>query len=70
MPNAAATLGLEFIDFDTETSTIDLPFTPAEAVTNPAGNVLGAFVAAILYVLERLPAAQQGQRRDHHGCGS
>ena len=49
MPNAAATLGLEFIDFDAEASTIDLAFTPTEAFTNPTGNVLGAFVAAMLY---------------------
>ncbi len=49
MPNAAATLGLEFIEFDAETSTIDLAFTPTEAFTNPTGNVLGAFVVAMLY---------------------
>jgi len=49
MPNAAATLGLEFVDFDAKTSTIDLAFTPTEAFTNPTGNVLGAFVAAMLY---------------------
>jgi uncharacterized protein (TIGR00369 family) len=49
MPNAAATLGLEFIDFDAGTCTIDLAFTPTEAFTNPTGNVLGAFVAAMLY---------------------
>ena len=49
MPNAAATLGLEFIKFDDGTSTINLAFTPTEAFTNPTGNVLGAFVAAMLY---------------------
>ena len=49
MPRAAATLGLEFIDFDAETSTIDLAFTPTEDFTNPTGNVLGAFLAAMLY---------------------
>jgi acyl-coenzyme A thioesterase PaaI-like protein len=49
MPNAAATLGLEFIDFDAGTCPVDLAFTPTEAFTNPTGNVLGAFVAAMLY---------------------
>src|SRR5215470_12246180 len=49
LPRAAATLGLEFIDFDAGTGTIDLAFTATEDFTNPAGNVLGAFLAAMLY---------------------
>jgi len=49
MPRAAATLGLEFIDADTEAGTIELAFTGTEAFTNPTGNVLGAFQAAMLY---------------------
>ena len=49
MPRAAATLGLEFIDADVEKGTIELAFAPTEAFTNPTGNVLGAFVAAMLY---------------------
>lgn len=49
MPRAAATLGLEFIDADLEARTIELAFAATEAFTNPAGNVLGAFVAAMLY---------------------
>jgi uncharacterized protein (TIGR00369 family) len=49
MPRAAATLGLEFVDADVEAGTIELAFTPTEAFTNPTGNVLGAFVAAMLY---------------------
>ena len=49
MPRAAATLGLEFLDSGTETATIDLAFTATEDFTNPAGNVLGAFLAAMLY---------------------
>jgi uncharacterized protein (TIGR00369 family) len=49
MPRAAATLGFEFIDADVETGTIELAFAATEAFTNPAGNVLGAFVAAMLY---------------------
>jgi uncharacterized protein (TIGR00369 family) len=49
MPRAAATLGLEFIDADPEAGTIELAFAATEAFTNPAGNVLGGFVAAMLY---------------------
>jgi uncharacterized protein (TIGR00369 family) len=49
MPRAAQTLGLEFVDVDAEAGTIDLAFTASEAWTNPMGNVLGAFVAAMLY---------------------
>ena len=49
MPRAAATLGLEFIDADVERGTIELAFTATESFTNPTGNVLGAFVAAMLY---------------------
>ena len=49
IPRAAATLGLEFIDADPENGTIELAFSAKEDFTNPAGNVLGAFVAAMLY---------------------
>ena len=49
MPRAAATLGLEFVDANVEDGTIDLAFTATDAFTNPAGNVLGAFQAAMLY---------------------
>ena len=49
MPRAAATLGLEFIDADVEKGTIELAFAATEDFINPAGNVLGAFVAAMLY---------------------
>lgn len=49
MPPAAATLGFEFVAADPDHGTIDLAFTALEAWTNPAGNVLGAFVAAMLY---------------------
>lgn len=49
MPPAAATLSLEPIDVDPEAGTIVLAFTAPEAWTNPFGNVLGAFVAAMLY---------------------
>jgi uncharacterized protein (TIGR00369 family) len=49
MPRAATTLGLEFIVANDEQGTIQLAFTPTEAFTNPTGNILGAFVAAMLY---------------------
>ena len=49
IPRAAATLGLEFIDADPAKGTIELAFAAKEDFTNPAGNVLGAFVAAMLY---------------------
>ena len=49
LPRAAATLGFEFIDADLENRTIELAFTGTEAFTNPTGNVLGAFQAAMLY---------------------
>jgi uncharacterized protein (TIGR00369 family) len=49
MPRAAATLGLQFVDADPGQGTIELAFAAREDFTNPAGNVLGAFVAAMLY---------------------
>jgi uncharacterized protein (TIGR00369 family) len=49
VPQAAATLGLEFIDAGVGGGTIELAFTATEAFTNPSGNVLGAFSAAMLY---------------------
>jgi uncharacterized protein (TIGR00369 family) len=49
MPRAAATLGLELIDADVENGTIELAFAASDDWTNPTGNVLGAFVAAMLY---------------------
>jgi uncharacterized protein (TIGR00369 family) len=49
IPPAAATLGFEFIDADVEAGTIEVAFAATEAFTNPAGNVLGAFLAAMLF---------------------
>jgi uncharacterized protein (TIGR00369 family) len=49
MPPAARTLGLEVVDVDPGQATIALAFTAPQEWTNPAGNVLGAFVAAMLY---------------------
>ena len=47
VPRAAATLGFEFISADVENGTIELAFAATEDFTNPAGNVLGAFQAAM-----------------------
>ena len=49
MPRAAQTLGLEVIDVDVEAGEMELAFEAIEDWTNPTGNVLGAFIAAILY---------------------
>jgi uncharacterized protein (TIGR00369 family) len=49
MPRAAATLGFELIAADVEQGTIEVAFKATEDFTNPTGNVLGAFVAAMLY---------------------
>jgi uncharacterized protein (TIGR00369 family) len=37
------------VDADVERGTIERAFTSTEAFTNPTGNVLGAFIAAMLY---------------------
>ncbi len=49
LPPAATTLGLQFVGADVERGTIELTFEAREEFTNPVGNVLGAFVAAMLY---------------------
>lgn len=49
IPRAAAALGFEFLDADSEQRTIEVAFTATEDFTNPMGNVLGAFVSAMLY---------------------
>ena len=49
VPPAARTLGFEFRSADAQAGTIELAFTAKEEFTNPAGNVLGAFLAAMLY---------------------
>jgi uncharacterized protein (TIGR00369 family) len=49
LPRAAQTLGMEFVDADVDAGTIELGFAATEAFTNPAGNVLGAFPAAMLH---------------------
>jgi uncharacterized protein (TIGR00369 family) len=40
---------MEFIGADVDAGRIELAFVATEAFTNPMGNVLGAFVAAMLY---------------------
>lgn len=49
LPRAAATLGMEFVRANPERRSIELAFNATEAFTNPMGNVLGAFLAAMLY---------------------
>jgi len=49
VPRAAATLGFEFVAADVDGGTIEVAFTATDDFTNPVGNVLGAFVAAMLY---------------------
>jgi uncharacterized protein (TIGR00369 family) len=49
IPPAAATLGFEFVAADVQAGTIEVAFTATKRFTNPSGNVLGAFVAAMLY---------------------
>jgi len=49
VPPAARTLGFAFLSADEQTGTIELAFGAGEEFTNPAGNVLGAFLAAMLY---------------------
>jgi uncharacterized protein (TIGR00369 family) len=49
LPRAAATLGLELVSADPERGTVELTFDATEDFTNPTGNVLGAFLSAMLY---------------------
>ena len=49
VPPAAATLGFEFVGADIEAATIEVAFAATGAFTNPAGNVLGGFLAAMLF---------------------
>lgn len=49
MPPAAATLGFEFVDADPDAGWIEIAFTATDAFTNPMGEVLGGFLAAMLF---------------------
>jgi uncharacterized protein (TIGR00369 family) len=49
IPPAARTLGFDLVDADPEAGTITVAFAGSESFTNPFGEVLGAFLAAMLY---------------------
>ncbi len=49
MPPAARTLGFELVEADPDQGAIAVAFAGVEAFTNPYGEVLGGFVAAMLY---------------------
>lgn len=49
VPPAAATLGLEFVDADPDAGEIEVAFRASDDFTNPMGEVLGGFLAAMLY---------------------
>jgi len=49
MPRAAQTLGLRLLAADPHAGAMELEFNAVDAFTNPTGNVLGAFLAAMLY---------------------
>jgi uncharacterized protein (TIGR00369 family) len=47
-PPCAKTLGLGFVEIDGERGTIETRFEAVETFLNPAGNVQGGFLAAML----------------------
>jgi uncharacterized protein (TIGR00369 family) len=47
-PPCAKTLGLEFVEIDGEHGTIEIKFEARAEFLNPAGNVQGGFLAAML----------------------
>ncbi len=47
-PNIAKTLGMEFLDIDDAKGEIKTRFTIGEEFTNPAGQVQGGIIAAML----------------------
>jgi uncharacterized protein (TIGR00369 family) len=49
VPNAARTLGFKLVDADPAGGTITVEFDGSPAFTNPYGEVLGGFLAAMLY---------------------
>ena len=48
VPKAAATLGISIKQVDAEVGTIEVEFQGRPEFTNPAGNVQGGFLAAML----------------------
>jgi uncharacterized protein (TIGR00369 family) len=49
LPHAAATLGWQLVEADADHGAIVVAFDATEAFTNPRGEVLGGFLAAMLY---------------------
>jgi uncharacterized protein (TIGR00369 family) len=47
-PNVAATLGIKFENIDADAGTIEVEFQARPEFTNPAGNIQGGFLAAML----------------------
>src|SRR5258707_13327650 len=47
-PPSAATLGIEFVQIDGERGTVEVKFEAKPEFLNPAGNVQGGFLAAML----------------------
>lgn len=48
MPPAAATLGWELVEADTDAGTIEVAFRASPDLINPVGKVQGGFLAAML----------------------
>jgi uncharacterized protein (TIGR00369 family) len=49
VPRAASTLGFELIDADPDAGTLEVAFAATEDFTTPLGEILGGFLAAMLY---------------------
>jgi uncharacterized protein (TIGR00369 family) len=49
VPPAARTLGFEFVAADPEAGWIEVAFTATDEFTNPMGEVLGGFLAAMVF---------------------
>jgi uncharacterized protein (TIGR00369 family) len=49
VPPAAVTLGFEFLCADPDEGTIEIAFRATESFTNPMGEVLGGFLATMLF---------------------
>ncbi|RFA29036.1 phenylacetic acid degradation protein [Alkalilimnicola ehrlichii] len=47
-PKAADTLGLNILNVDVDSGVLEAEFFAKEAFTNPAGNIQGGFLAAML----------------------
>lgn len=49
IPRAAATLGAQIVDVDPDAGRIEMSFAAKADFTNPMGEVLGGFIAAMLF---------------------